>query len=154
MTHFHERLWPSPMMFIATALVIPASILVMFPISLLAGYIVAAVLYLGCVALLLLMAPTVSLNDGELRAGRARIPVTMLGEAEAFIGEEAAQKRGPELNARAYFLINGWVKQVVQVPVLDENDPAPYWLISTRRAKELAAAINRSRRPETLKPRG
>ncbi len=45
-------------------------------------------------------------------------------------------------------MIRGWVQPVVRVPITDPADPAPYWLLSSRRPKELAAAINGSRRPE------
>ncbi|RLP82115.1 DUF3093 domain-containing protein [Mycetocola lacteus] len=148
MTQYHERLFPSVMVFVATALVIPASILVFFPISLTVGYVVAAVLYLGSVALFLTMAPTVSINDGVLRAGRARIPVTELGTPEAFTGEAARAERGVNLHARAYLLLNAWAQQAVKVPVVDAQDPTPYWLISTRRAGELAAAIEAARREQ------
>ncbi len=42
-----ERLWPSVWLYIACALVIPASLLVFLPISVTAGVICGAVLYLG-----------------------------------------------------------------------------------------------------------
>jgi len=44
MTIYREKLWPAPWLFISTALVIPASLLVFLPINQLAGIIVAAVL--------------------------------------------------------------------------------------------------------------
>lgn len=146
MTPFRERLWPSPPVYLATALLIPASLLVMYPISLFAGYILAAVLFLGAVAAMLITAPAVSVEEGVFRAGKARIPVTELGEPEAFTGEEAWQERGPRLDARAYLLLNGWAKQNVRVPVTDPADPTPYWLVSTRRAEELAEAIRGAQR--------
>ena len=37
MYHYRERLWPSPGMFISTALVIPASLLVFLPINMVVG---------------------------------------------------------------------------------------------------------------------
>lgn len=42
---YRERLWPAPWVFISTALVIPASLLVFLPISLPAGIAVALGLY-------------------------------------------------------------------------------------------------------------
>jgi hypothetical protein len=149
---FSERLWPNPWMFIATALVIPASILVLAPISMPAGIVTAIVLYAGCVALLLLASPRITVADGMLTAGRAGIRLDQLGEASACEGAEAFAELGPRLDARAWMLIRGWVKAVVRVPVLDAADPTPYWLLSSRRPTELAAAINRSRRPETDSP--
>ena len=147
MPTYREKLWPTPWVFIATALVIPASILVLVPISLLAGIITAAVLYGGCVALLVAASPVVQVKDGILSAGRARITVDMLGEAEAFTGADATLQRGPRLDARAWMLIRGWVSPIVRIPITDATDPAPYWLVSSRQPTKLAAAINESRRP-------
>jgi hypothetical protein len=42
---YSERIWPSAWVFVSTALVIPASLLVFLPINLFAGVIVAIVLY-------------------------------------------------------------------------------------------------------------
>ncbi|GMA92425.1 hypothetical protein GCM10025869_29540 [Homoserinibacter gongjuensis] len=68
-----------PWIFLATALVIPASLLVFLPISTTAGWIVAVVLYGLIVATLLVTTPTVEVADGELRAGRARLPLAVVG---------------------------------------------------------------------------
>lgn len=149
---YREKLWPNAWMFIATALVIPASILVLAPISIEAGIATAVVLYGGCVTLLLLASPSITVDNGVLTAGRARIQLTQTGEATGFTGSEASAERGVRLDARAWMLIRGWVASVVRVPVIDPADPTPYWLISTRRPTELAAAINGSRRPETDSP--
>jgi hypothetical protein len=147
MPEYREKLWASPWMFLASALVIPASILVFAPISMTAGIITAAVLYGGCVALLIIGSPVVQVHEGTLSAGHAQISTDLLGEAEAFVGAEATAERGPRLDVRAWLLIRGWIQPVVRVPILDENDPAPYWLLSTRHPQKLAAAINESRRP-------
>lgn len=144
---YREKLWASPWVFLATALVIPASILVLVPISLVTGIITAGLLYSGCVVLLILGSPVIEVRDGVLSAGPARIHTNLLGEATAFAGEEASQERGPRLDARAWLLIRGWISPVVRVPIDDPSDPAPYWLLSTRHAETLAAAINSSRQP-------
>ncbi|TFD21217.1 DUF3093 domain-containing protein [Cryobacterium sp. TMS1-13-1] len=145
MPHYREKLWPTPWAFIVTALVIPASILVLVPISLPAGIITAAVLYGGCVVLLVLASPVVRVQNGELKAGPATISTHLVGEAVSFIKAEATQERGPRLDARAWLLIRGWIDPVVRVPIVDPTDPAPYWIISSRHPTELAAAINGSR---------
>ena len=145
MPDYREKLWPTAWAFIVTALVIPASILVLVPISLLAGIVTAAVLYGGCVLLLVLASPVVRVQNGELIAGPATISTRLLGEATTFEKNEATQERGPRLDARAWLLIRGWIDPVVRVPIVDPTDPAPYWIISSRHPTELAAAINASR---------
>lgn len=125
----------------------PASILVFAPISMLWGIITAIVLYGASVLTLLFTAPVISVTDGVLTAGRARIGTELLGEAVPFEAEEATLERGRRLDARAWLLIRGWIGPVVRVPIEDPQDPAPYWLVSTRHPTTLAAAINGSRRP-------
>ena len=80
------------------------------------------------------------------RAGRARIPVALLGAPEALDAEAMRQARGPGLDARAYLCLRGWISAGVRVPVLDPRDPAPYWLVSSRRPEDLAEALRRARR--------
>ncbi|HSP51790.1 MAG TPA: DUF3093 domain-containing protein [Cryobacterium sp.] len=147
MPEYREKLWASPAPYVATALIIPASILVFAPISMLAGVLIAAGLYAACVLALLSSAPVVQVRDGELIAGRASISTELVGEVQPFDGDEAALERGQRLDARAWLLIRGWIRPVVRIPIVDATDPAPYWLVSTRHPQKLAAAINGSRRP-------
>jgi hypothetical protein len=150
MPEYRERLWAPATPYLATALVIPASILVFAPISPLAGTIIAAVLYSSCVATLLLTASLVEVNGGTLTAGRARIATDLVGDVLPFTNGEAVLERGRRLDARAWLLIRGWIGPVVRIPIVDPLDPAPYWLVSTRHPEKLAAAINGSRRPASL----
>lgn len=140
-TIYRERLWPAPWLFISTALVIPASLLVFLPINLQVGVVVAIALYLGIVTLLLLGAPLITLTDHEFVAGKARLPLTVVGEATPFAGDEARLERGQRLDARAWLLIRGWVDPVVRIELVDDNDPTPYWLVSTRQPAALIEAL-------------
>ena len=129
---YHERLWPSPWVFVAAALVIPASLLVFLPINLLAGVIVAT-------------SPIIEVSPGELVAGRARVPVHLIGQVTSFRGEDASLQRGRMLDARAWLLLRGWVSPIVKIDLADESDPTPYWIVSTRTPDALAAAIDKAR---------
>jgi hypothetical protein len=142
---YRERLWAAPWLFISTALVIPASILVFAPISMAAGIVVAIVLYLAIVAMLIASSPTLRVTKTHLIAGRASIPLEMIGQPKAFRDEQATLERGQRLDARAWLLIRGWVKPVVKVPVLDVDDPAPYWLLSTRNPDQLVRVLDEAR---------
>ncbi|WP_223690759.1 DUF3093 domain-containing protein [Leifsonia poae] len=142
---YRERLWAAPWLFISTALVIPASILVFAPISMPVGIVVAIVLYLAIVGMLIASSPTIRVTKSELIAGRAAIPLTMIGQPTAYKDDEASLERGQRLDARAWLLIRGWVKPVVKVPVLDVNDPAPYWVLSTRNPDRLVRVLDEAR---------
>jgi Protein of unknown function (DUF3093). len=139
---FRERLWPAWWVFLATALVIPASLLVFLPISAIAGYVSAAVLYAAIVVVLLVTAPVIEVTDDELRVGRARIERSYVGGATAHTGRDAFAERGPRLDARAYLVLRGWLPAVVRIEIDDPADPTPYWLVSTRKPDELAAALS------------
>jgi hypothetical protein len=141
-THYRERLWPAPWLFVATALVIPASLLVFLPINLLAGVVVAIVLYAGCVILLVLGGPVIEVTDTDFRAGRASLPLSIAGTVEGFEGDEARAERGVRLDARTWLLIRGWISPVVKIQNLDERDSAPYWVVSTRHPDAVVAAIS------------
>ena len=142
---YRERLWPAPWVFVAAALVIPASLLVFLPINPFVGVVVAVLLYLGCVGLLLAASPVIEVTETHFVAGKAKLPLALVGEVSGFTGEEARQERGPRLDARAYLLIRGWVDPVAKVGVDDANDPAPYWLVSTRNPGAVADALGRVR---------
>jgi hypothetical protein len=145
MTNYRERLWPAPWLFISTALVIPASLLVFLPIDTTVGVIVAIVLYLGCVVGLILGGPVLEVTGSELRAGRATLPLSAAGEVTGYEGAEASQERGPRLDARTWLLIRGWISPVVKVEITDPLDPTPYWVISTRHPDALVKAITEAK---------
>ncbi len=138
---FRERLWPAWWVFLATALVIPASLLVFLPISPAAGVASAIVLYGAIVVALLVTTPSIEVTEGMLRVGRARIERSYVGEVTAHRGADAVAERGTRLDARAWLVLRGWITGVVRIEIVDDSDPTPYWLVSTRRPDELAAAL-------------
>ncbi len=83
------------------------------------------------------------LRDGVLVAGRAHIPVSLLALPESLDAERTRSVAGPDADARAYLLLRPYLPRAVRVEVRDPHDPAPYWLLSTRRPDELAGALRR-----------
>jgi hypothetical protein len=138
---YRERLVPAPWVFIATGLVIPASLLVFLPISLPVGVIVAIGLYGAIVSLLIATTPLIEVTADTFRAGRARIPRRFVGTVTAHEGTEATAERGVRLDARAWLLLRGWIPGLVRVELTDPDDPTPYWLVASRRPAELAKAL-------------
>lgn len=107
----------------------------------------------GGVALALLLAaawftsPVVAVADGVLRAGRARIPVDLLGEPVVLGRAEVRTAMGPGYDPRSYACLRTWTGGALWVDVLDPEDPTPGWLVSTRRPEALRAAIDAARPP-------
>ena len=146
---YRERLWPALWVFVATALVIPASLLVFLPISMTAGIVCAVVLYGAIVVTLVVTTPTVVVTADSFAAGRARLPRALVAKAEGFDGREATAERGTQLDARAWLLLRGWIPGLVRVELDDPSDPTPYWLVSTRQPRRLAAALSPSEKNES-----
>ena len=86
----------------------------------------------------------VAVHDGVLHAGAAHIPVALLGEPEPLDAEGTRRVLGVEADARAFLVTRPYLKRSVRVPVLDPADPAPYWLLSTRRPQVLVEALQRA----------
>jgi hypothetical protein len=103
----------------------------------------------AAIAMVLLVSLLVSYGSVRLevsgdafRAGRARIESRHLGAAEALDAERTRSVAGREADARAFLLLRPYLKRAVRVEIIDPADPAPYWLVSSRRADELAGALN------------
>lgn len=99
--------------------------------------------------------PVVAVQDGILRAGRARAPVHLVGTAElpGRNGRAAGHRgdvQGPGSgagDARAYLCLRGLVPDGVRVDLCDPADPTPFWLLSSRSPRSLAAALRTARPP-------
>jgi hypothetical protein len=146
MTNYRERLWPAPWLFLSTALIIPATLLVFVPINFSVGIVAAIVFYLACVGALLLGSPVIEVTGEDFRAGRATLPLSIVGSVEGFKADEATLERGQRLDARSWLLLRGWVSPVVKLENLDPRDSAPYWLVSTRHPEAVVAAIDEAKR--------
>lgn len=101
------------------------------------------------VAMALLVAGLVAFGSARLevsaagfRAGRARIGGQHLGAAEALDADGTRRAAGRDADARAFLLLRPYLKRAVRVEITDPADPAPYWLVSSRRPDELAEALN------------
>lgn len=88
------------------------------------------------------MATRITVTDIELSVGRARIELLYLGEATALDAAATRARTGADADARAYLVLRPYVATAVEVAVVDNDDPVPYWLVSTRRPRALAAALS------------
>ncbi len=145
MTAYRERLVPSIGTVLACLLLAPLALLVLLPITPVGGLIAMVVVPAAAIAGLIAGAPVIRIERGELAAGRAHIEVALTGAAEAFRSADATAERGVRLDARAWTVVRGWVDPVVRIPILDPDDPVPYWLVSTRRPEALVHALEEAR---------
>ena len=85
--------------------------------------------------------PRVSVENGTLSAGRARIGLEHVGEVTALDADGVRRQAGVDADARAYLLLRPYLKRGVRVDITDPADPAPYWLVSCRRPEALVTAV-------------
>lgn len=93
------------------------------------------------IVLLAMWAPRNEVADGVLRVGPARIETKWLGNAEELSGARLRAALGPELDLRTWVNVRPWMKRAVMIENIDPNDPAPAWIIATRRPAELLHAL-------------
>jgi hypothetical protein len=141
---YRERLSPSLWAIVSAAVVAPMAALVFVPLNTTVSLVAGIVVAVAVVTFMLTGAPVVEVRDGELRAGRAHIPVEWLGEPEPFTGDDARRVRGYGLDPRSWHVIRGGIDGAVVVPVTDPDDPTPTWVVSTRTPDRLVAAIRRA----------
>lgn len=84
----------------------------------------------------------VTVDDRALTVGPNRIEWEWVGGAHALDAVEARRRLGPGADARAHLVVRPYLPEAVEVTIADPADPHPYWLVGSRRAGELAAAIN------------
>ena len=145
MQRYRERLIPSFGLFAVLLLFIPAVALVLMPIQPAAAIPGGIGVYLLVALTLVLLSPTVSVERGKLSAGRAAMPVSLLGEIELLGADELRAAIGPGTDARNYLVVRGYIHRGVRIENSDPNDPTPYWVITTRHPQKLADAITSAR---------
>ncbi|MBY6541056.1 DUF3093 domain-containing protein [Rhodococcus sp. BP-349] len=82
-------------------------------------------------------------QNGErmLHAGKARLPASVIDRVAVVPGTAKSAALGRQLDPSAFVQHRSWVKPMVLVVLDDENDPTPYWLVSTRNPDAVAAAL-------------
>lgn len=83
----------------------------------------------------------IEIDETELRINSAHIEHKYLGELRVLDIQEMRYARGRDADPSAFLAIRFWSPRGVLVRVEDSRDATPYWLISSKRADELARAI-------------
>jgi hypothetical protein len=140
---YRERLSvPVAWWIIATAAVVTLYVITAVPAGTIAGVAVGGIAAVLLVTLFLRYGGAlVEVDAQKLRAGRASIEREHLGTVEALSGEAARNAFGRDCDPAAYLVLRSYLRGAVRVEITDPQDPAPYWLIATRKPEQLAAAL-------------
>lgn len=107
-----------------------------------AGWVCAAVTGGVVVILLLVTAPTVSVEPGHLVVDGAHLPVTSILDVSEVTLDEIAALRGPGADARLFVSLRPWsARDGVLVRLDDPADPHPAWLFSSRHPGRVVEAL-------------
>ena len=109
-----------------------------WPIAITVGVTVAAI-GLGTVARY--GSVRIAVGDTGLAVGRATLDSPHIGSIAVLNRAEYRRRLGIDADARAYLVTRPYLDRGVLVTVEDTQDPAPYWLISSRHPEKLAAAM-------------
>lgn len=77
-----------------------------------------------------------------LYVGNAKIECKFIKKAIVLNKTEYLRVRGPKADPAAFSATRFWISTGVKVELSDKSDPTPYWLISSKKAKALAAVLN------------
>ncbi|NQU36268.1 MAG: DUF3093 domain-containing protein [Actinobacteria bacterium] len=140
---YRERLNPPIWAWVAVlGITVSLTVAVWVPLGLVAGII--ALVIINGLALwgMLVSTPTITVNDTELRINRVHIDVNNLGIVATLDAQATANANGANADPRAFMISRPLsAKESVTVEILDDDDPHPYWLISTSHPAELGRAI-------------
>ena len=87
-------------------------------------------------------AMVITVTADQLIIGRGVIELRYLRGARALTADQTERRAGTEADARAHLVLRPYIRTSVELTLDDPADPVPYWLVSTRRPGELAAALH------------
>ena len=95
----------------------------------------------GVLGLFLRAAVVLTVDPQGVRIGRAQIDHRYIDGSRALDAEATRRRGGVEADARAHLVLRPYIATAVEITLADPADPVPYWLVSSRRPDEFAAAV-------------
>jgi hypothetical protein len=83
----------------------------------------------------------VEIADGEVRVRGAHVSLQYVSGAVALDADTLRRVVGREGDPAAFLSIRPWIGPGVQIWLDDEDDPTPYWVISTRHPDQVVAVL-------------
>ena len=77
--------------------------------------------------------------------GRAHLPLAAIARTVSVPASARTAAMGRQLDPEAFVAQRPWVKTMVLIVLDDEDDPTPYWLVSSRRPERLMEALGSAR---------
>jgi hypothetical protein len=140
---YRELVLPNLGTFAAVFVLLPSMMIISEPFDIRIGAAIGVAVVLAIWALLVVRAPRIQVSEEELRVGTVAISRGLIGDPQVISKADIFLERGPNLNPAAHKVFQGSVQTAVKIPIVDPEDPTPYWLISTRNPDKIAQALKR-----------
>lgn len=85
------------------------------------------------------------ISGGEVRIRGAHVPLRYVSGAVALDQHTLRRVVGREGDPAAYISVRPWIGPGVQLWLDDEDDPTPYWVVSTRHPDQVLAVLRSAR---------
>jgi len=89
------------------------------------------------------MRSEITIDERELRIGRAHIQLTYLEKVELLTPAQIRLLRTRDADPAAYLAITFWISTGVKITLKDSRDSTPYWLVSSKKSEELTNTLYR-----------
>jgi len=99
------------------------------------------ILTIALVAITLRSRMVIEVDEKELRINNAHIELKYLGDVTILDTDSMRLVRGRDADPAAFLAMRFWTSRGVLVRVNDKRDTTPYWLITSKRGDQLAAAL-------------
>jgi hypothetical protein len=97
----------------------------------------------GIIAIAVRWRTQITVDENELRIGRAHIELKYLKEVNALSSDEMRRMRTRDADPAAFLALAFWIPTGVKILLNDDRDNVPYWLISVRKSEELTNTLYR-----------
>ncbi len=142
-TLYRERIVPGFSFYLATLFVPVALFLIVLAFDEFWAMVALVASEILIVGVSISFAPIIEVSAKSLRVGRVRVPTAQIGEVSNISKSDAFSERGPNLDIKSFSRFQIGVRGLVKIQIVDPNDPTPYWLLSTKRPKQLVQALVR-----------
>ena len=112
------------------------------PLGVMPALLMTLLFFVGILAVLNKMQTRVSISKDYLYANNAKIEIKYIKKAIPLNKLEFRDLNGVFADPAAFLATNFWTNTGVKIELKDKNDPTPYWLISSKRANEIAEKLN------------
>lgn len=140
---YFERLsWPFSIWFLLSFFCAAIYLAVWAPLGDIPALIVTIISIFGLVILSQRMQTTIYIEGNYLYVNYAKIDLKFIKSATALSKAEFKKLNGAQADPAAFLATNFWINTGVKIELNDKNDPTPYWLVSSRKTKELAEKLS------------